>query len=268
MTVREVTSRDNPIFKRIRLVASQRRRSPQGLVLAEGIRCLEEAVAAGRIIEAVLYSADFGSGRREAALLATLGRKRVNLFHTSDRLLRSVSSVITPQNVLALVYVPIVSLSEWPFVPRPLIVCACGVQDPGNLGTLIRTAAAAGADLLCTVPGTVSARNPKTVRASAGAFFRLPVAEHVDLAEILSYCRARSVPPYLADARGSKLYTELDYLRGCAIFLGNEGRGLADPLAVEAESIRIPMAPGVESLNVGIAGALVLFEAFRQRCAF
>jgi TrmH family RNA methyltransferase len=213
----------------------------------------------------VLCTEEFGSSKREAALLAAFSGRGIKLYRISIRLLRSVSDVQSPQGVLGLVRVPPLLLRALPPVPRPLILCACGLQDPGNLGTLARTAAAAGVSLLCSVLGTVSARNPKAVRASAGALFRLPVVEDVDLIEFLDYCRERSIVSYLADTQGTKLYTEVDYTGGSAILLGNEAHGLVLPARSGLESIRIPMASGVESLNVGTAGALVLYEAFRQR---
>jgi TrmH family RNA methyltransferase len=265
MVAIELTSKDNPLLKLIQLVASQARKAPPDLVLAEGIRSLQEAVAARREIEAVLFSAEFGSLSREAALLAGLAGRGIKLYRTSVRLLRRVSEVQNPQGILGLVRVPHLSLSTWRSVPDPLILCACGLQDPGNLGTLIRTGAAADISLLCTVPGTVSARNPKAIRASAGTFFRLPIVEHVELSEFLKFCDGQSVTPYLAETQGKRLYTDVDYRVGSAVLLGNEARGLDLPSRSRVESIRIPMASGVESLNVGVAGALVLFEAFNQR---
>ena len=267
MNLNQLRSKDNFVLKLVRLVASQARRAPQDLVLAEGVRCVEEAIGANRIIEAVLCSEGFGIAEREAKLLDALSHLNVRLYRTSERLLKSVSDVRSPQGVLALVHAPAVSLKDCPTTPSPLILCACGLQDPGNLGTLIRTAAAAGASLVCTMVGTVSPRNPKVVRASAGSFFRLPIIEHLDPSAFLSCCRASSVTPILADARGGRSYADVDYTRGCAILLGNEGRGMVNAEWADMESIRIPMAPGVESLNVATAGALVLFEAFRQRCA-
>jgi len=265
MTIIELTSKDNPLLKLVRLVALQARKAPQDLVVAEGVRCVEEAIGAKCIIEAVLYSQEFGVSEREAKLIDTLSCQKARLYRTSDRLLKSVSDVQSPQGVLALVHAPVIALRDWAPVPRPLILCACGLQDPGNLGTLIRTAAAANASLVCTTAGTVSPRNPKAIRASAGGFFRLPVIDRLDPSEFLSFCRVHSITPCLTDARGERSYSDVDYTRGSAILLGNEGRGIINAAWADMESIRIPMAPGVESLNVATAGALVLFEAFRQR---
>ena len=262
-----LTSKDNPLLKTIRLVASGSRRAPGDLVLAEGVRSIEEAVRADRVIEAVLCAPGFGSFEREAALLRSLSDLRVKLCRTSDRVLKSVSEVQTPQGILALVRVPAAALKDWSPGRNPLLLCACGLQDPGNLGTLLRTAAAVDISMVCLTPDTVSARNPKAVRASAGAFFQLAVSEPLPLAEILAYCAEHSITPYLADTRGKILYTDIDYTIGTALLLGNEGRGVAHSFPAGVESVRIPMAPGVESLNVGVAGALLLFEAFRQRAA-
>ncbi len=265
MKVTELTSRDNSLFRLVRLAATQGRRAPRDLVLAEGIRSVEEAAAARFAVEAVVYSTDFGATVRESALLTALSARGAKVYRTSARLLKSVSEVQTPQGILGLVRVPVVTLGGLPRVPQALILCACGLQDPGNLGTLIRAAAAAGASLVCTTTGTVSARNPKTVRASAGAFFRIPVAEHLALPELLAHCRSNSITVYSMDVRGATSYTDADYRPACAILLGNEGQGLEISARAGMAGIRIPMAAGVESLNVGVAGSLVLFEAFRQR---
>jgi TrmH family RNA methyltransferase len=194
-----------------------------------------------------------------------LARRGARIYHVPERLFSSISDVQTSQGILALADVPPVSLAGFVLPPNPLILCACGLQDPGNLGTLVRTAAAAGACLVCTMTGTVSARMPKTIRATAGAFFRIPVIEHLQPAAFFSFCRTRAIVPFLADVRGRQPYDLADYRRPCAILVGNEARGVDWPPGAEIQTVCIPMAPGAESLNVGTAGALVMYEAFRQR---
>jgi len=146
-----------------------------------------------------------------------------------------------------------------------LFLYACGVQDPGNLGTLVRTAAAAGVDLVCTTPGTVSARNPKAIRSSAGSFFRVPLVEYAEASEFREYCARHSIRLYRTDAQKGVIYTGADLKSACAILVGNEGAGVSGKLFPSVPAIRIPMAEGMESLNVAVAGAIVLFEARRQR---
>jgi RNA methyltransferase, TrmH family len=265
MTVSHLTSKDNPLLKTIRLMISGSHRSPEHLVAAEGIRVLEEANKAGCEIETVVCSERFGSEAREKSLLDVWISKGIPIYKTGEKLFQSISSVQTPQGAIALVRTPKLSLNDIPPAPNALILCACEIQDPGNLGTLIRTAAAAGANLICTTKGTVSARNPKSLRSSAGAFFRLPVIEHIDLDDVRAYCNAHSIRPHRTDPREGILYTEVDLRSACAIFLGNEGSGMPRDAFAGFSSIHIPMAEGSESLNVAMAGTIILFEAFRQR---
>ena len=226
---------------------------------------LEEATRSRYEIEAVVFSDDFGSSERELALLQAWRTKGVRLFKTGGKVFQSVSGVQSPQGALALMRVPEKILSEIAPVPNALILCACEIQDPGNLGTLIRAAAAAGATMTCTTKGTVSARSPKSVRASAGLFFHLPVVEHVEITELRNYCARCSIRLYRTGTQQGCAHTETDLQSPCAIVLGNEAAGLSGSDLAEIPAIHIPVAEGVESINVAMAGTIILFEASRQR---
>jgi RNA methyltransferase, TrmH family len=265
MNVSRLTSRDNPLLKTIRLIAAGSKRGSGDLALAEGIRVLEEAAKAPHPIEAAVYSENFGDAPRERALIKTWRSKNVQLYQTSEKIFRTVSSVQTPQGALALIRVSEFRLPDITPAGNSLIIYACGIQDPGNLGTLIRTAAAAGATMVCTAQGTVSARNPKAIRASAGAFFHLVPVENIDLPDFLEYCRQYSIRPFRTDAKDGLNYIDADLRSPCAIMLGNEGSGMDLKIFGDMPSIRIPISERIESLNVAIAGAIILFEAARQR---
>ena len=265
MKIPELASKDNPLIKTIRLISSGSRRLPEQLVLAEGIRMLEEVEKAGFEIVAVVLSDEFGKAPRERSLLNRFCAKGIRIYKTKGSLFRLITAVQTPQGAVALVKVPEAALDSITPAKDSLILCACGIQDPGNLGTLIRTAAAAGANLVCTSKGTVSARNPKAIRSSAGSFFRIPVVEHTDTTEFQMFCENHSIRIYRTDAREGVIFTEADLKSPCAILLGNEGAGISERGFESVPSIRIPMAQGMESLNVAIAGAIILFEACRQR---
>ena len=260
-----LSSRNHPLARQVRLVASGARRAPADLVLAEGLRVLEEATRSGYPIEAVLYSEPFGGAERERRLLNAWRSRGVRVHRAGGALVDALSPVAAPQGGLALVRVPRLAPEPTERVPLRLAVCCCGIQDPGNLGTILRTAAAAGAEVAITTRGTVSARNPKAVRASAGAFFRLPVLEGIAPSELLDYLARRGASPVRADPRDGAACWEADLRRPTALLLGSEGHGL--PLAAweSVPAVRVPMAPGVESLNVAAAAAVVLFEAMRQR---
>jgi TrmH family RNA methyltransferase len=265
MESRLLTSKDNPILKTMRLVAAQARSAPAEIVLAEGLRTLEEATSAGHPIVAVFLSESFGDGAREKALLESWRSRKVKPYRVPAPLFRQISGVITPQGAAALIRVPARRLREMRVGRQPLVLTIDGVQDPGNLGTLLRTAAAARCSMVCCMPGTVSARSPKVIRASAGAFFHVPLVESVSTPDFFHFCRTNRIAIFASSVREGATHTAVDLRKSCAILLGNEGCGVSSDEWRQVCRVRIPMAAGVESLNVAIAGAILLFEARRQR---
>jgi TrmH family RNA methyltransferase len=219
----------------------------------------------GRDLEAVLVSEDFGSAAKEETLLRNWLSKDVRVCRTSETIFRSVSDVRAPQGAIALVRLPERTLEEMPPDRNPLVVFACGVQDPGNLGTIVRASAAAGASLVCIGKETVSPWNPKAIRASAGTVFRIPIVDNAETARFLAFCESRSIQAYRTDVRQGMPHTRADLKSPCAVVLGNEGSGIAGNACTRLPAIRIPMARKIESLNVAMAGAIILFEALRQR---
>ncbi len=265
MSFPTVTSKDNPLVRTIRQVAQQAGAHPPDLVVAEGLRLLEEATTSNCALEAVLLAESFGNTKREAALMDAWEHKKVPIRRASSSILKWLSDVVTPQGALALVRIPALALADVAPALDPLILCLCSIQDPGNFGTLLRTGRAAGVSLVCATAGTVSARNPKTIRASAGASFHIPVVEGLTPAEFTTYCRTHKVSMFQARGRADRSCWSMDLSGPTAILLGNEAHGLPDAGWEGVSSIRVPMSSGVESLNVAIAGAVLLFEAFRQR---
>jgi len=259
--LRHISSKENVLVKELRHSFSQAELTQDGYCAIEGVRLLEEALRSGLRVKAVFFS---HSARERAQRLLPQISAHADTLLLTDAVFRSAVATETPQGVAALV-----KLKSFAFADLlrscPLILGAAGVQDPGNLGTIIRTAVAAGADLVCTTKGTVSARNAKVIRSSAGSFFRIPIVEHTGFSEFQRYCELHSVRLYRTDAREGVLYTEADLKSPCAILLGNEGGGIAEKELSVFPAIRIPMAGETESLNVAIAGAVILFEACRQR---
>lgn len=265
MTAARLTGKNHPVIRRMRAVAAQARRAPPDLVFAEGLRVLEEALRSPYPLEALAASASFGRSPREAALLAACEQAGARIFRVAERLMRSLSTVRSPQGAVALVHFPRRPLPPAARVP-PLIVAACGLQDPGNLGTLLRTARATGVTLVCTTQGTVSPRNPKAVRASAGALFHVTLAEDLAPQDLRDWCAGRGVRIYRTAAGEGPACWEVDLRAPCAVLLGNESAGVDARAWGNPPAVRIPMAAGAESLNVAAAGAVIMYEAWRQRC--
>ena len=262
----KLTGKDNPLLKTLRKLNRNPEKGSGGERMAvEGIRVLEEAENSGCEIDAVVIAEGFGQESREKNLIERWRARGIRVFEVGGNLFAAISAVRTPQGAMALARAPRHSLDDIQPKKRVLILCACGIQDPGNLGTLIRTGAAAGADMVVTTPGTVSAINPKTLRSSAGAFFNIPVIEHIKTGELLSYCERNNISMYRTDARAGVAHTRADLASSCAVFLGNEGAGINDSVLADIQAIHIHMPGNAESLNVAAAGAILLFEAARQR---
>jgi TrmH family RNA methyltransferase len=264
MTYTRLTGKDNLLLKTLRKLSRNPEDDSGGRMAIEGVRILEEAENSSCAIEAVVITENFGKEPREKKLLDRWQTRGIRVFQVNENLFASISAVRTPQGAMALARTPRHILGEIKPKEPALILCASGIQDPGNLGTLIRTGAAAGADMALTTTGTVSARNPKTLRASAGAFFNIPVIEHLEIAELYSYCGRNRIHMYRTDARAGVSHTQADLVSSCAIFLGNEGAGV-NRVYADLPAIHIPMPGNTESLNVAAAGAILLFEAARQR---
>lgn len=227
--------------------------------MAEGPSLLREALAAGVAVESV-YAAP-GAPEELLALARDAGAR---IFRLTPGVVERVADAVNPQPVLSVLPRPAHRLDA--LRSASLVVVAAGLRDPGNAGTVIRSALAAGADGVVVCAQSVDPFNPKTVRASAGAVFRLPVVEDEGLSEVLFRLRAWGVVGLAAVARAGRDYRELDLTRRLALVVGNEAHGLgARDLATVEELVTIPMAAGTESLNVGVATGVICFEAARQR---
>ncbi|MCG6924777.1 MAG: RNA methyltransferase [Acidobacteria bacterium] len=260
-----VRSRSNPLFKRLRALKERGVGPTGGLCLLEGPKLVEEALAAGvTITEAAV------TGRGEdrpggAAVVAALRARGVPVRRLDERLLGVLSDAETSQGLLALAHRPPSDEGRL-FEGTPLILVAVGVQNPGNLGGLVRTAEASGATGAFLVEGCADPFSWKALRGSMGSAFRLPLARAARAGTLLDRLDARGVNVFATAADGETRYDEADLAAPVALVFGGEGAGLADEVARRATArLRIPLASPVESLNVGVAAGLVLFEAARQR---
>lgn len=247
------------------LVALRRRaeRERRGLFLAEGVRVMEAAIEAGLDLEMAVVAADFGGAGREAALLDALGA-RTTVRTVPGHVLARVAATDTPQGVVAAVRAPQTSLGGITLPELATVLVLDAVQDPGNFGTLVRTADALGAAAVLALEGTVDPWNPKAVRAAAGSSFHLPVVSTGTTAA-LEWLMAERFHVLAADARGQSIERAPSAPR-LALVVGNEGAGIGPAVAAAAAArVAVPIRGSAESLNVGVAAGILLYLLTRER---
>ena len=254
-----LTSPRNPLLKDIRRAVARGTLTGQGFAVAESFHLLEEALRSDREVECVLASASV----RSAVESHVRGLPRLRVLVMADELFGQIASTETSQGVIALVRPPSWNLDQL-LRGRSLVVILDGIQEPGNAGAIVRAAEAFGATGCIFLKGTVSPHNPKTLRASAGSLFRLPVVSGLDGMLVRAALDQKRLDLYAATPDGKKMLDAVDLKRHFAFVVGNEGRGVSEKLRSGAQDLRIPTA-GVESLNVAMAAGIILYEACRQR---
>jgi RNA methyltransferase, TrmH family len=272
-----ITSRDNKWLKQFRAAlrgTGPRNGEPIGV---EGPKLIEDALRSGLEAEALLVSdaGERGAGKiLKAAGASDAGIPRARVLRTTDKLFESVAGTDAPQGVAALF-----RQREWSFddvlrgpgnlrAGSPLVVVLAAVQDPGNVGTILRSAEAFGATGAVATRGTADPWSPKALRASAGSALRLPLLRGMGIPVVLAQLKMAGVKIYAASSAHAERAGEPDLRDAAAIFVGNESSGVAAEVERAADAIvSIPMAETVESLNAGVAASVVLYEAARQRNA-
>lgn len=278
-----ITAAANPAMKRIRLLLSKSRtrREEQAFVI-EGLRLYldtpDEFIEETYVTPGFLKDAEKEAGETGRRLREKLGKHRAQTV--AEDVFTRISDTGTPQGVLCIVRMPVWketdltgNREDLPMSGRPeqgkkapLLLVLEDIQDPGNLGTMFRTAEAAGVTGILMNRGTVDLFNPKTVRATMSAIFRVPSACTDDPAESIRQLKKAGIRVYAAHLRGMAGYDTFDYTGGTAFLIGNEGSGLTETTASLADDyLRIPMEGRIESLNAAMAAGILVYEAYRQR---
>jgi RNA methyltransferase, TrmH family len=259
---RIVQSRQNSRVKELRASLASGAVSERGLVGIEGEHLLMEAVRSGVEIATAFFR------RGDEALLERIGLDvKIDVIELPADIFASAVATESPEGIAALVAPRTFSVEDAMGGAQPMVVIAAGLQDPGNLGTLIRSAEAFGASGMITLPGTVSQWNAKAMRASSGSVFRLPVVAAAEEG-LLSRLQSLGIRTLAAVADRGVAADESDLGGPVALLIGNEGRGLSPELATRADDRITIRCPGpVESLNAAIAGSILLYEASRQRAS-
>lgn len=260
-TAQEITSINNPKIKLWSQLLTKRGREAQGKFILEGIHLVREALQADLKLEVILFSLEKGYPDE----LPELEDSAIELIGVSDAVLAKCSDTQTPQGVIAVAFKPEWSKEQLLEQTNGLVIVVDGVQDPGNLGTIIRSADAVGATGVVLGRGTVDLYNPKTIRSTMGSLFHLPILEF-DLLELLPSAREKNIQIVSTSLQADQSCYELDMTQTIWFILGNEGSGVSASLQPYiSQQVIIPMRGKAESLNVAMAGTVLLFEASRQR---
>lgn len=256
-----ITSVSNPRVKQLRsLLANRKDRRRERLFVIEGVRLVEEAVRSNANLVSIIYDPEHLEASERGRALLEQVRERRAAYVATPEVIAAASDTVTPQGIVAAV--------EWPTLEaggNGIQLVLDAVQDPGNVGTLLRSAEATGVTQVLCISGTADVFGPKVVRAAMGAHFRLPLRQDIHWDE-LEEALLPADNIYLADAQAQMPYYAADWRQPSALIVANEANGASDEARARATKlVTIPMAATVESLNAAVAGSVILFEAARQR---
>lgn len=265
-SVEMIESRRNTIIKERIKLQQKKYRQKTGCFLVEGIRLVEEALTAGRLAEAFVDET-LGQTERGRQLLQSLAENAVVSYQVTREILRDLAETESPQGIVGVasqIQEKIAALQ----LSHGLIIILDGIQDPGNLGTIWRTAWAAGVDAIFCLPGTVDPYNGKTVRATMGGVFHVPVfcGEEIEWTTIQQWAKARGFQLVAGLLGASQHHYEVTYGKRVALIIGNEAKGLLTVAPAELDNlVQIPLIEGAESLNAAVASGILVYEVLRQR---
>ena len=255
-----ITSASNQRVKNlVNLIQKAKARREQDVFITEGIKMFLEADM-DRIKEVYVSESFFEKGTAREKI------EQCNYEVLSDELFKKVSDTQTPQGILCVMRQYHYELDDLFQKENPLFLILEDIQDPGNLGTMMRTAEGAGVDGVIMTKATVDIYNPKTIRSTMGSIYRMPFMYTDDLPGVMKQLQEKKVTLYAAHLKGNSFYHELDFKGGTAFLIGNEGNGLKEETAQAADVyMKIPMQGQVESLNAAVASVILMYEAARQR---
>lgn len=260
-----IESPANPRIRGAAALKEKRKRSGHDAFLIEGAHLIETALRSGIVMEKVFFTEDYASSREGKRILRQIAGAGAQMFRINSRTLSKLSDTDTPQGIIAIALYRPFTLDTISPEGTPLFAVLDGIQDPGNLGTIIRTADAAGADAVILLPGTCDAFAPKSIRSTAGSIFNIPLiySDHNTLKQWLS---ERSIAVVVPDVHATMSIYKADLSRPLAFVFGNEAHGASEEIKREANTlVKIPLLGKAESLNVAASAAICMYEAVRQR---
>jgi len=265
MAYKIITSQNNPLIKEALRIKKRQKSYRENAFIIEGPHLIEAALSSRLEMEEVFFTETFACKEEGERLLKKMSTKTYRLLQVPEQLICRLSDTETPQGIIAVVSYKAMNLNEATFGTVPLFVLCDGIQEPGNLGSIIRVSDAAGADGVVILPETCDAFSQKAIRASAGSLFNIPII-HAEYEEVFDSLAFRHIDLYATDTRGPISIYSVDLRERVALAFGNEAQGVSKALRGKVKNlISIPIIGGAESLNVASAASVCLYEVVRQR---
>ena len=255
-----IESVQNKLVKKIKSLQQRKNSEKEGLFVVEGVRFVGEI----RNNVNILYIAVSHTFQKMNDI--TVYEKRSQVFVFSDTVFDTISDTQHTQGIIAICQKKNMVLSEYQLNEKGFYILAENIQDPGNLGTMIRTADACHADAVFLSKGCVDLYNTKVLRSTMGSLFHLPIFQNVDFIDYMDSMKQKNIMIFAAHLKAQKYYYNTDFRKGCALLIGNEGKGITDKIAQKChEFVKIPMVGKAESLNASVAAGVLMYEVVRQR---
>lgn len=266
-----LTGSQNPVIKEVRSLRNKNSRDERGLYFIEGTRFVEEVIKEylnrNAEIKYLVVSDSLAVSAQTAGMTDTCEKRGLKVYVVPDALFESISDTRNPQGILAVMRLQKAYLKD-AAVSEGLLVILDNIRDPGNMGTIIRTADAAGASGIIIPDGCVELFNPKVLRSTMGSVYHLPIWHCGNTQEAMAFCREKGFSLYASHLEGSVSIYDADLSRNTALIIGSEAEGISEETLSNADIlVRIPMAGKAESLNASVAAGVMIFEAVRQKIA-
>lgn len=262
----KITSGANQNIKWLKSLAKKKERWKEHCFIIEGVRSVEQILGSDYEIECLVYSDSLEKTERGAALTAALASSKYRVIEIADKLFREISETEEPQWVLAVAKFGFKTLNQALIEKANFFVLLDRVQDPGNMGTIIRTGEAFGANGIIVTDGCVDVYNQKTVRSTMGAILQIPIIHYKDIKTAIQELKANGIKLISSSLNTQNYLYNIDLKADLALVIGNEGSGISDEIISQSDELaKIPMLGEAESLNAGVASGVFMYEVLRQR---
>ena len=258
-----ISSEQNPLIKEIKNLKRKKYREELKKFYIEGLRFVEEALDVSNNIDRIIVSEQFYSNR-DNTIMDRIKQMRLQTAIVKDKLFKELADTENPQGILAVLKMPSYSMNDVFDESCDMLVVLDSIQDPGNMGTIIRTADAAGAGAVIISKGCVDVYNPKVMRSTMGSVFHIPLIFADDLVSTINTLKSKGYIFMAAHLKGTKNYFDMDMTGKIAIIIGNEANGISDEISsISDKLVKIPMPGKAESLNASIAASILIYESVR-----